>query len=98
MALRIKSLRTSRGLTQQQLAEMAGVSRSQLSEIESETKPANTLRLNAIAAALAVSVDDLFDHAAKDSYRSELFTLMADMDEADREAIIRMARAMAKTR
>lgn len=96
MALKIKQLRIGRGLTQQQLAEMAGVSRSQLSEIESETKPANTLRLNAIAAALAVSVDDLFDHAAKDAYRAELFTLMADMDDADKDAIIRMARAMAK--
>lgn len=96
MALRIKTLRTGRGLTQQQLAEMAGISRSQLSEIESETKPANTLRLNAIAAALAVSVDDLFDHAAKDAYRAELFNLMADMDEEDRAAILRMARAMAR--
>lgn len=56
----IRQLRTSAGLTQQQLAEMAGISRSQLAEIEGGAKPANTLRLAAIAEALGVTVGDLF--------------------------------------
>ena len=96
MALRIKSIRIDRGLTQLQLAEMAGLSRSQLSEIETETKPANTLRLNAIAAALKVDVEQLFDQEAKDAYRTELMLLMRDLSDDDKAAILRMARAMIK--
>ena len=96
MALRIRALRKAKGLSQQMLAEMAGVSRSQLSEIESEAKPANTLRLNAIAAALSVSVDQLFDEGSRDAYMDEIAALMQAMKPEDRAAIIRMAQALAR--
>lgn len=96
MALRIKTLREARGLTQGMLAEMAGLSRSQLSEIETERKPANTLRLNAIAAALGVSVDALFEDGNREAYVSEILSLMRDMPEDDRQAIIRHAKALSK--
>lgn len=63
MTLKIRALRIAAGLSQQMLAEKAGISRSQLSEIETEAKPANTLRLNSIASALGVQVEDLFESA-----------------------------------
>lgn len=96
MALRIKQLRESAGLSQQLLAEKAGVSRSQLSEIENEVKPANTLRLNAIAAALGVAVDELFEAGARDSYLAELDALWPDLSDDDRKTLIRMAEAFAR--
>lgn len=96
MALRIKSLRKAKGLSQQELADMTGISRSQLSEIESEAKPGNTLRLSAIAKALGVSVNELFEDGAKAAYLQEIESLMAQMSDEDRNALIRMAQALAK--
>ena len=99
MALRIKQLRTSAGLSQTDLADKARISRSQLSEIENEAKPANTRRLSAIAAALNVAVDDLFDKAdRKPAYIGEITDLMEHMESEDREALLHMARAIAARR
>ncbi len=95
MALRIKSLREAKGLTQSQLGEMAGLSRSQLSEIETEKKPANTLRLAAIAKSLGVSVEELFEDSPEDAYRAVILDLMRSMQPDDRDALIRHARALA---
>lgn len=96
MTLRIRALRKSKGLSQSDLAEMAGLSRSQLSEIETEAKPANTLRLNAIATALGVSVEQLFDEGARTHYSSEILGLMDAMTDDDRLSLIRMAKALAR--
>lgn len=96
MALRIKHLRTTAGLSQSDLAEMASISRSQLSEIENEAKPANTRRLSAIAAALGVQVEDLFDKTSdKPLYLIELEGLLPQLSSADRDALLRLARTMA---
>jgi transcriptional regulator with XRE-family HTH domain len=96
MALRIRAIRTERGLSQQLLADKAGLSRSQLSEIENEAKPANTLRLNAIAAALGVEVNELFEGNAIPAYQKELSDLIDAMGEADRELLLQTARALAR--
>lgn len=95
MALRIRELREQRGLTQQMLAEMAGISRSQLSEIENERKPANTVRLAAIAKALGQEVEDLFSQDDAESYRRVILDLMKSMHPDDRLAVIRHAQALA---
>ena len=96
MGLRISKLRVAAGLSQILLAEKAGISRSQLSEIETEAKPANTRRLAAIAKALGVTVDQLFEPNAADDYLIELRGLMSDMLDEDRQTIIRMAQAFAR--
>ena len=98
MALRVKELRKERGLSQEQLAQMAGVSRSQLSEIETEAKPANTLRLNAIARALGVPVNDLFAGPSGEGYEAIVLDLMRTLSAEDRAALIHYARALAKSR
>lgn len=96
MTLRIRELRKARRLSQEELADKAGLSRSQLSEIETETKPANTLRLSAIAAALGVPVEQLFEDSARERYTSEIVDLMKTMTEEDKAALIRMAQALAR--
>jgi transcriptional regulator with XRE-family HTH domain len=92
MSLRIKDLRKSKGLTQEQLANMARMSRSQLAEIETEKRPANTLRLNAIAAALDVKVEDLFS-STEGAHR--IVGVFKSLSAEDQDAILRMAEALA---
>lgn len=92
MGLRIKQLRADRGLTQIQLAELAGMSRSQLAMIESETRPANTLRLNAIASALDVTPEQLFD-SGNDDWR--ILELLSHMDPEDRGVLVKIAESLA---
>lgn len=94
MGLRIKQLRKAKGLTQAELGDIAGVSRSQLAEIENETAPANTLRLAAIARALEVTVDDLFD--SEDAYRRLILDFMREMAPEDRAHVLRFAESLAK--
>ena len=96
MRLRIKELREERGLSQQDLGEMAGISRSQVSEIETQKKPANTLRLTAIARCLGISVNDLFEVGAEEAYQRMIVDLMKDMAPDDREALIRHAKALVR--
>lgn len=60
MKLKIRKLRTERKLTLDQLAEMAGISRPHLNQIELGNKPINSLRMQQIADALEVSPSDLF--------------------------------------
>lgn len=92
MALRIRQLRESRGLTQAQLAEKARMSRSQLAMIEAETRTGNTLRLNAIAAALGVPPEALFEAADLDGAILDALRLLSP---EDKEMIARMVEALA---
>jgi transcriptional regulator with XRE-family HTH domain len=98
MVLRVKEIRKAKGLSQEQLAALAGVSRSQLSEIETEAKPANTLRLAAIARVLGVDVHELFASPTGESEQSLMAGLMRDMSAEDRKSLIHYARALAKSR
>lgn len=93
MSLRIKALREERGWTQEVLAARSGMSRSQLAMIEKETRPANTVRLNAIAAALNVPPEALFDSGDEDW---RLVQIVRRLGPADRAALVRMAEALAE--
>lgn len=95
MSLKIKELRIAAGLSQQDMADKSGISRSQFSEIETGRKTVNTLRLNAIAKALDVPVNALFASAARESYLEELDVLMSLMSDEDRAVIIQMAKSLA---
>lgn len=94
MSLRIRQIRKAQKLSQQDLADKAGMSRSLLSEIETDTSPANTRRLQALADALGVTVSELFAEDAAAGYIREIEALTARMSEEDRQAILRMARAL----
>jgi len=92
MTLRIKELRTALGLTQNQLASMAGISRSQLAMIEKGTRPANTLRLSSIAKALNVTPDELFPPAGA---KADLFTVFRQLAPDDQLIVLRLAESLA---
>ncbi|WP_206614131.1 helix-turn-helix transcriptional regulator [Paenirhodobacter populi] len=91
MALRIKQLRDEKGWTQEVLASKAGLSRSQLAMIEKETRPANTLRLNAIATALGVSTEDLFE---TDERERKIISILRALSADDADALLRVAEAL----
>jgi DNA-binding XRE family transcriptional regulator len=55
----IKVWREHRGMTQQQAAEKAGISKAYLSQLESGQRKGTTQVLRSIAKALDVSLDDL---------------------------------------
>ncbi|AZV00252.1 transcriptional regulator [Paracoccus kondratievae] len=92
MALRIKKLRKDKGWTQDVLAAKAGLSRSQLAMIEAETRPANTVRLNAIAAALGVPPEDLFE---SDPRERQIVGILRRLPGEDADALLRIAEALA---
>lgn len=92
MALRIKQLRDERGWTQAELAARSRMSRSQLAMIEAETRPANTLRLNATAAAFGVPPEALFESGDIDAAILDRLRLLSP---EDREVIVRMVEALA---
>lgn len=92
MALRIKQMRDERGWTQAELAAKSRMSHSQLAMIEAETRPANTLRLNAIAAAFGVPPEALFESGDIDP---AILDRLRRLSPEDREVIIRMVDALA---
>jgi len=55
----VKVWREHRGLTQESLAELAGISKAYLCQIETGKRAGAVKTLRAIAAALGVTVDDL---------------------------------------
>ena len=57
----IRVWRTYRGLTQQQLAEVTGISKAYLSQLESGKRTGTAEVLSALTKALKVSIDDLLE-------------------------------------
>jgi transcriptional regulator with XRE-family HTH domain len=95
MTLRIRALRKQKGWTQEHLASLANISRSQLAMIEKGTRTVNTIRLDAIAAALGVRAQDLFGEGDE---MAKFYENVRNMDPADREVLVRMAEAFAAKR
>jgi transcriptional regulator with XRE-family HTH domain len=60
LAARVRHLRRGQKLTQQQLAQRAGMSRATLARIEGETAAPDLSTLAKLAEALGVEVRDLF--------------------------------------
>lgn len=92
MALKIRELRKSRGWTQEQLAEKAGVSRSYLTEIETGAKTVNVRRLDAIAEALGVETVALIDIDASDVEVQELIANFKSLGANDRARFLDLSR------
>jgi transcriptional regulator with XRE-family HTH domain len=66
MELRLKQLRREAGLTQEQLAERAGLSRNYLSQIENGVRTPNVTRLQQIAKALNTDFVNLLANPEQD--------------------------------
>ncbi len=61
MEIKLREIRKSKGLTQEELAEICGLSKSSISRYELEQVYPNILELEWIALALNVKITDLFD-------------------------------------
>jgi transcriptional regulator with XRE-family HTH domain len=61
LGARIRDLRLERGMSQEALADAAGIGRSYMSGIERGVRNCSTLHLIRIARSLSVTVGDLFD-------------------------------------
>ena len=60
VGVRIRELRLQRGMSQEALADLAGIGRSYMSGIERGVRNCSTLHLVRLAKALGVSVGQLF--------------------------------------
>lgn len=60
VGLNIQNLRASRGWTQEQLADEAGIDRSYVSEIELGRSSATTHKLEQIAKAFGIDIEELY--------------------------------------
>ena len=81
---RIKIARINADLTQERLAELAGVSPTHLSNIETGTTKVSTSMLVNIANILRLSVDDLLCDSvvkAKVQFEREIAELLEDFDD-----------------
>ena len=61
MAVKIKAIRERRGLTQEQLAEKAGIGRSYLARLETARQDPTLSTLEKIAKALGVKISKLIE-------------------------------------
>jgi len=79
---RIRLVREKRRLTQDQLAEKAGVSKSFLSEVENDKRNAGAETLLKIANALGASIDFLLRGAVHETGGSEPVTIPPELSRA----------------
>jgi transcriptional regulator with XRE-family HTH domain len=94
MELRIKQLRRERRLTQDQLADRAGLSRNYLSQIETGARTPNITRLQQIARALSVDLMDLLVNPEQDARTLRLMSALEGATGQDWEEVIRHAEAL----
>lgn len=94
MGMRIRAIRKQRNLTGEQLAEMVGVSKGYISELENGKKtPGASLTLR-LADALKVEIYELYDGPETDQRAAAMrahMDVMAQLPPEDRQTIERIA-------
>jgi transcriptional regulator with XRE-family HTH domain len=96
----IKSWRKYRGLTQQQLADLAGMAQSRIRDYEAHTTDVNGRSLMAIAAALEIKTCVLLSHGPEEDQAEsqELRSLYDELEDGDRDTVVILARALREKR
>lgn len=92
----VRASRLRRGLTQEQLAEQAGLSVPYISHIERAAKRPSLEALVRIAAALELTLDQLLtgnQPADREAYLPEVQALLADCSPAERRVLRDVAAA-----
>lgn len=82
---RIKQIREKKGLTQDQLAEAAGISKGFLSDVENNNKNISSQYLLRIANTLGASVDYLLQGAAREAAEKEPVVIPPELSDAAEE-------------
>lgn len=94
---RIKAVREKKGLTQEDLADLVGISPTHISVIERGAKVARLDTFVSIANALEVSADELLldvvDHAAE-NVASELSAAIANLSPSEGKRILTAVHAL----
>ncbi|GAB6037750.1 hypothetical protein JCM15519_23090 [Fundidesulfovibrio butyratiphilus] len=95
---RIRTLRRAKDLTQEQLADRAGLSLQSVGEIERGRGNPTLVNIERLSAALEEKLTVLFDLGdvglTKEQARKELETLLAGASEEQARAILTMARVL----
>ncbi len=93
LGLKIKSVRQSRGLTQDNLAELVGVNTSHISNTENSHTKVSLNVLLAIANALEVTVDYLLSDQYQNSalaLDNEILKALKNCDDKKKEQILKI--------
>lgn len=91
MQLRIKELRKEREWTVEHLADLVGLSKSYVSEIENGKKQANQARIKKFAEAFGVPVFDLLDQDTLGQDERDLLHSFSSMDGEARRTLLAVA-------
>lgn len=93
----IKEWRKKRGFTQEELADLIGVSSPTISQIENYKTGYTGETLTALADALSVTRGDLLENdPSKDSTLWTHFQLLKDMEEKERDEIVEVLSTLIK--
>lgn len=91
---KIKQLREALGLTQAEVCERSGLSRSYLSQIETGSRPGSLNVVSSLAQILNVPVGEIFDFEEIDPEEFALLEAFRDLSAEDRKAVLRHATAI----
>ena len=91
---RIRKIRESRGLTQDQLAENAKISKSFLSEVENNHRNISSGNLLRIANALGASMDYLMRGETREQIRREPVIIPPELSQAAEELGLSFAKTL----
>ena len=100
LGLRIRHLREDRGLTQEQLAERAGLSMKHLGLVERGKTNSTLSSLEGVSRALGVSLSDLFDFEHErlggEQLADRVGELLESAGDGERQLIYRLVKAVVK--
>lgn len=94
---RIQQARRNSGLTQEQLAEIVGLSPTHVSVIERGAKPTKVTNLVAIANALGVSADELLVDVLDNTAKAEsnmIYDEIANLSPKQQSLVMKLLRAI----
>lgn len=96
MRLNLRAIRTARGLTIDQMAEMTGLSRGFLSQIETGKRDPGVGSLETIAQALHVPLISLIDAGSDSDLLVRAFDLFRGLPVEEQKSLVLVAEALAK--
>lgn len=98
----IKKIREDKGMTQQQIAELVGMHRSNYSKVEGGQRELSIAAVNKIARYLGMTLDELVNHEGiipkevtiEDKTALEQIKLLGELEPDDRSMVFKMIDTM----
>jgi transcriptional regulator with XRE-family HTH domain len=98
MRLKLKTIRTERHLTIDQLADLTGISRAHISLLENGKRQPSADALQSFASALGVRVTELIDEGDMGDDLATIINVIAALDPDQRKAVLLDASSRLKKR